>query len=292
MLQRVKGARLSRPAALLLVLGVIAATMSIIPVAAGQEVPSLIIVKQASPADGTEFPFSGDCPTGAVQPFSLASGQSTELGCNKGFYHVGEGMPGAGWALDHVVCEGADGYAVSNGVLTVEVNRPNVTCTFYNLGYGKIIVKKVTSPAEAPVASFGFHRSFGADFFLAGGASAMFPVLVGTHSVSEAMPLGEGWSLTSASCDDGSQPGAIGVSVGEVVTCTFDNTHEETTTTTTTTTTTVPPSTTTTTEAEGPELPNTGGQPWTLTLLLGGLAAVLMGLSLRVWSLMRQTDKL
>jgi len=34
------------------------------------------------------------------------------------------------------------------------------------------------------------------------------------------------------------------------------------------------------------------GPPWTPALLLGGLAAVLMGLSLRVWVLMRQTDKL
>ena len=33
-----------------------------------------------------------------------------------------------------------------------------------------------------------------------------------------------GWDLISATCDDGSAPGSIGLSAGETVTCTFTNT--------------------------------------------------------------------
>jgi len=47
------------------------------------------------------------------------------------------------------------------------------------------------------------------------------------HSVAELGPLPEGWSLTSATCNDGSAPSAIGLSPDEVVTCTFTNTYEQ-----------------------------------------------------------------
>jgi hypothetical protein len=159
---------------------------------------------------------------------------------------------------------------------------------------GRIIVKKAVSPVGAPVASFGFHTSFG-DFSLAGGESfdTDKTLPMGVYSVAEMLPLGAGWSLASAFCDDGSSPAAIGLSEGETVTCTFNNRYEETTTTTeetTTTTTTVPPSTTTTTEAEGPELPYTGSSMW-LPLLLGGLAVLLMGLGAWTFSWMKEADK-
>jgi len=89
---------------------------------------------------------------------------------------------------------------------------------------GHIVVKKVVSPADAPAAVFGFHRSWGADFSLAGGESHDWGELAqGVYSVAEVVP--EGWSLVSAVCDDGSSPAAIGVSEGETVTCTFTNTY-------------------------------------------------------------------
>ena len=43
----------------------------------------------------------------------------------------------------------------------------------------------------------------------------------GTYSVSETVPTG--WDLTSATCDDGSDPASIGLAAGETVTCTFNN---------------------------------------------------------------------
>ena len=44
----------------------------------------------------------------------------------------------------------------------------------------------------------------------------------GTYNASETVP--DGWSLTSATCNDGSQPNAIALGAGETVTCTFTNT--------------------------------------------------------------------
>ena len=39
--------------------------------------------------------------------------------------------------------------------------------------------------------------------------------------MSETVPTG--WDLTSATCDDGSDPASIGLAAGETVTCTFNN---------------------------------------------------------------------
>lgn len=94
---------------------------------------------------------------------------------------------------------------------------------------GRIIVSKVTSPLGAPAASFEFDPSWGPNFLLAGGGSfdTGLTLPMGIYSVAEVLPLGAGWSLASASCDDGSSPAAIGLSQGETVTCTFDDHYQE-----------------------------------------------------------------
>jgi len=51
-------------------------------------------------------------------------------------------------------------------------------------------------------------------------------ILAGTYDVSEIVPTG--WTLTSATCDDGSLVNSISVSVGETVTCTFTDTARAT----------------------------------------------------------------
>jgi len=97
---------------------------------------------------------------------------------------------------------------------------------------GRIIVRKITLPAGAPAESFRFDPSWGADFSLANGGSAdsgLLPPAV--YSVAELLSAGQidaGWSLTSATCSDGSLPSAIGLSPQETVTCTFVNTFEQT----------------------------------------------------------------
>src|SRR5262249_2967895 len=45
-----------------------------------------------------------------------------------------------------------------------------------------------------------------------------------TYDVAETVPAG--WNLVSKTCDDGSDPAAIGLSPGETVTCTFHDARE------------------------------------------------------------------
>ena len=52
------------------------------------------------------------------------------------------------------------------------------------------------------------------------------PLTPGTYSVEE-VSLPVGWSLTSATCDGGNQPGAISLATGDTVTCTFVNTEDQ-----------------------------------------------------------------
>jgi hypothetical protein len=85
-----------------------------------------------------------------------------------------------------------------------------------------VVVKEVTEGSDDSV-SFDFTASYDGDgFSLADGQQNDSGDLApGTYSVSESVP--DGWSLTSATCDDGSQTSAIEVSEGETVTCTFVN---------------------------------------------------------------------
>jgi hypothetical protein len=92
---------------------------------------------------------------------------------------------------------------------------------------GQIIVDKVTDPSGDP-QSFDFSLTGGPnnvdvsfsltdqdDPFESEGLKA------GTYSVTESVP--SGWELTSATCDDGSDPSAIDLAPGEIVTCTFND---------------------------------------------------------------------
>jgi prealbumin domain-containing protein len=89
----------------------------------------------------------------------------------------------------------------------------------------RIIVQKVTVPSPDPTdTSFSFGASYDADgFSLKNGASNDSGDLnPGTYSVSETVPAN--WVLTSATCDDGSDPASIDLGPAEIVTCTFTNT--------------------------------------------------------------------
>jgi hypothetical protein len=92
----------------------------------------------------------------------------------------------------------------------------------------RIIVQKVTVPSPDPTdTSFSFSASYDADgFSLKNGESNNSGDLnPGTYSVSETVPAN--WSLTSATCDDGSDPSAIDLGPAETVTCTFTNTLQQ-----------------------------------------------------------------
>lgn len=97
---------------------------------------------------------------------------------------------------------------------------------------GNIVIKKVTVPSPDPTdTSFPFTLTGGpsnlnASFSLKNGQSnttAGAGVLAGSgYSAAETVPTN--WSLTGATCDDGSPVTNIDVSVDETVTCTFTNT--------------------------------------------------------------------
>ncbi|MCJ7667642.1 MAG: LPXTG cell wall anchor domain-containing protein, partial [Anaerolineae bacterium] len=68
--------------------------------------------------------------------------------------------------------------------------------------------------------------SYGSNFFLTDAATPNDSgwLLPGAYSVTETVPLG--WTLTSATCSDGSLVSAIDLGPGETVTCTFTNTKQ------------------------------------------------------------------
>jgi hypothetical protein len=106
---------------------------------------------------------------------------------------------------------------VKDFVAPVDINISNCS---------RIIVVKQTVPSPDPSnTSFPFVASYDADgFSLTNGQSNdSGEINPGTYSVAET-PVPANWDLTSATCDDGSDPAAIDLGPAETVTCTFVNT--------------------------------------------------------------------
>jgi len=184
---------------------------------------SNIIVEKVTDPDpdpsDTSFAFTTDY--GALG-FSLKNGESNDSGdIDPGAYAVGETVP-SGWSLTSATCDdGSDPSAIDLSA------GETVTCTFVNTAASNIIVEKVTDPDPDPSdTSFAFTTDYGAlGFSLKNGESNdSGDIDPGTYAVGETVPAG--WDLTSATCDDGSDPSAIDLSAGETVTCTFVNTAE------------------------------------------------------------------
>ncbi|WP_404391562.1 hypothetical protein [Humibacillus xanthopallidus] len=175
----------------------------------------IIVKKVTDPVTSTQS-FEFDPDYGAN--FFLQNGESNESSLLvPGTYAVDELTP-SGWDQTNATCD--DGSTVDAIDLAA---GETVTCTFTNTQRGTIIVKKVTDPTGA-TQSFEFDTSYGANFFLKDGQQADSGLLVpGDYSVDELTPTG--WDQTGASCDDGSDPKAIGLDAGETVTCTFTNTQ-------------------------------------------------------------------
>ena len=90
---------------------------------------------------------------------------------------------------------------------------------------GTIIVHKTTNPS-GDTQEFEFTSSTlsPSQFYLSDGELETFSDLVqGTYDVAEVVP--PGWDLTDFYCDDGSDPGAIGLDPGETVNVYFENTQ-------------------------------------------------------------------
>jgi uncharacterized cupredoxin-like copper-binding protein len=144
-----------------------------------------------------------------------------------GLYSITENVP-AGWDLTSAVCSHADGPDSPPTAIDL-ADGELVTCVFTNtLNRGTIAVQKMTVPSGSS-QTFEFQSTLKPNFMLADGGlnvtSDLMPSSAGggPYSVSE-VNIPAGWQLTSATCDDGSNPGDIDLDPGETVTCTFVNT--------------------------------------------------------------------
>ncbi|MBM7829681.1 hypothetical protein JOE59_000386 [Agromyces cerinus] len=151
---------------------------------------------------------------------------------------VSEDQPPTGWDLLSIDCSASSAGAnvttdLANSSLSFNLASAadTVDCTFTNRPRGTIIIEKVTADG-AGAFDFTSETLTPAAFTLTttepgedGKDSTTFGDLTpGSYDVAETVP--DNWNLQSATCDDGSDVGAIGVSAGETVTCTFINTRE------------------------------------------------------------------
>ena len=142
-------------------------------------------------------------------------------------YSVSQTTPG-GWSAPEVTC--SDGSPASNiDVSPAEI----VTCTFANVtpDAGRITVVKDAQPNDPQDFDFtaggglsptSFQLDDDGDNSNTLSNQRSFIVAPGSgYSLSESVP--SGWSLSSATCSDGSPISNVDVSGGEFVTCTFTN---------------------------------------------------------------------
>jgi hypothetical protein len=202
---------------------------------------TITIVKDAVNNSAQDFTFTAG---GGLSPstFSLdddadntLSNQRVFSGVAAGLYSVTEGADPTGWQLTNLQCIGG-GLDTTTAGRTATIGLDpgeNVTCTFTNTEEGSITIVKDAQPDSAQDFQFdpGPNLDTGPNFFLDDDADPtlsnerVYPdLLPGSYAISE-VSVPAGWSLTNTTCSDGSNPGAINLSVGEDVTCTFTNTQ-------------------------------------------------------------------
>ncbi|MEZ4515396.1 MAG: right-handed parallel beta-helix repeat-containing protein [Chloroflexota bacterium] len=182
-----------------------------------EQTGTIVVRKETIPSEATDlFTFSSSFSA----EFQLGNGQAyTSDPLVAGTYSVQEAQQ-EGWALTSATCtNGSDPSSINL------IAGETVTCTFVNTKdvpqTGTIIISKETDPDGAPDL-FTFDASYADDFQLADGQSNTSDALTaGTYSVEEIETAG--WTLTSVTCDDGSDPSAIELDAGETVHCTFYN---------------------------------------------------------------------
>jgi uncharacterized repeat protein (TIGR01451 family) len=187
---------------------------------------NIVIKKNTVGGDGT---FSYTATGGISSSFDISTsggtGSQSFTDISPGSYTVTESGPPAGWDFTNLACVDEDGGS------TVDLNArkanidldpgETVICTYTNTKRGNIIIEKQTLPDGSPQL-FTFTRSYGANVQLSDGQQNDSGFLApGNYSVGETVP--NGWTQTSATCDDGSSPSSISLHAGETVKCTFNN---------------------------------------------------------------------
>lgn len=178
------------------------------------------VIKQTQPATaGLSFNFTlrND---GVISRFALRNGgrkMIEGLTPGKG-YRVSETVP-AGWVQSQATCN--DGSPVTN--INVRSDK-TVVCTFVNVQLGKVIINLVTAPATDTSTAFTFATGGGltpATFDLVGGGVQTFTNVTPGSGYRVSANTLAGWTLSSATCSNGSTTANLKVDPGQTVTCTF-----------------------------------------------------------------------
>ncbi len=192
---------------------------------------TITIVKDAIPADDTEFDFTEDIDGSG---FTLQDPSNTSITFNDvtaGSYTVTETLP-LGWSVSVGCVDPDNGSATGMATATIELDAgETVTCTFTNTrDTGTITIVKDATPADD--TAFDFAEDIdGSGFTLQDPSNTSITfndVPTGSYTVTE---IGlAGWTLDGITCDDANSTGDTGTGTatinledGETVTCTFSN---------------------------------------------------------------------
>ncbi len=177
----------------------------------------LIVAKNTLGGNGG-FSFTSSTLTGFTLNTVGGTASRTISNLVPGTYDVTETLA-SGWRFDGVTC--SDGSPAS--AIVISANE-TVTCTFTNAKLPTLTIQKITQGGDRsftftsttlPLPSFTISTSGGT------GSRIFSNLAEGIYNVNETVPAG--WQLTSATCSDGSPITAVNLSVGENVTCTFNN---------------------------------------------------------------------
>ncbi len=186
-----------------------------------------ITVDKVTDPSGSSQSFTFNTTGAGYSGFSLTDQATPNTQTlSPGSYSITEATS-SGWTLSSANCavNGATSTPYIPGTSLTLNGGDSILCTFNNtLDRGRIVIIKQTTP-DATSTPFEFDPSWGSNFMLTDGQAATSTELVaGTYSIAE-VNIPANWSMTSASCSDGSTLGNISLSAGETVTCTVNNTY-------------------------------------------------------------------
>ena len=206
-----------------------------------------IVVNKTGAPTGGSFGFDHDVVDGNLDgnaDNTIAIGGSFNTGdIAPGTYHVNELLAAVNGVADpdfvgSASCSittsgsGTSTSSVAGVNATVNLGAGDiVTCTFSNVQNGRIIVAKNTvNGTDGDSFSFTGTGVNPGSITIQGNVGTTTlskDVAPGTYGVAETPK--PGYTLTDTSCSDSSAVGSIGVSAGEIVTCTFTNTRNSAT---------------------------------------------------------------
>ena len=198
---------------------------------------TLIVLKVALPADGTDFPFTGSGTVGAfvldndpVDSPDVTNNAYEVFPVAPDTYTVQELVP-AGWNLDSIVCSEPDAVVSGDSVDVLVAPGHTELCVFVNYRPATLTVVKATAPAGG--TGFPFTAEpMATSFTLADGGRRQFTDLApDLYSVTEAAPAG--WVVSDIACT-GASTGTVDIAsgfvevllgAGEDGVCTYTNTR-------------------------------------------------------------------